>query len=163
MRPNHLYLKPPADLSEKQRLASAGCHPELEEKELGRALRDPLQITLIINGPLGMSAGKIAAQSFQAAQRLFARASEQPELTEALRAWEREGTCTCTRIARTQHLFQRACEELDGPLSALMIDEGLTEIAPGSPTILAYGPLRRSQSPRLLSHKNIPLLREERG
>jgi peptidyl-tRNA hydrolase len=116
---------------------------------------DPLAIYLIVNGGLGMSAGKLAAQAFQACQRLMKEAEHNPELAAKLIEWEQEGTRTCTRLAKTAHLFDRACQELQG---ATMIDEGLTEVAPGSATCFATWPCRRSELPRMLRHKNIPVL-----
>ena len=53
--------------------------------------RRSLSVYLIINGSLGMSAGKIAAQSFQAAQRLFAAAESNDELAVLLEAWQSAG------------------------------------------------------------------------
>jgi peptidyl-tRNA hydrolase len=125
-----------------------------------RALRDPLSVYLIINGPLNMSTGKIAAQAFQAAQRLFARAQDpdaSPEHAQALAEWLAEGTCTITRVAETDVVFERARQELD---CVEMVDEGLTEVQPGSCTMLAVGPIRRSQEPRMLRHKRCRLMRD---
>lgn len=121
-------------------------------------VQDKLACYLIVNGPLGMSAGKIAAQAFQAFQRLQ-QASEAGECTseqrEALEFWKTNGTRTITRIAETPAVFERACRELPG---ITMVDEGLTEIEPGSATIHATWPLPRHPGPRLASHKKIQLL-----
>jgi peptidyl-tRNA hydrolase len=118
---------------------------------------DILAIYLIVNGPLQMSPGKIAAQAFQAAQRLFAAASsgQADSQLQALAAWQAQGTRTITRIAETDHIFQRACDELDG---VVMIDEGMTEVPPDSATVFATWPLRRGDLPRMLRHKRVPLL-----
>jgi peptidyl-tRNA hydrolase len=117
-----------------------------------------LSITLIINGPLGMSAGKIAAQAFQACQRLY-RAYLAGEGTPAERRrferWAANGTRTITRIAETAQIFERACRELPG---RTMIDEGVTEVAPGSATIHATWPHDRRPAPRMCQHKRAPLL-----
>lgn len=97
-----------------------------------------------------MSAGKIAAQSFQAAQRLFADGRFAVELE----AWQRAGTCTRVRIAQTPAVFARACRELPG---ALMVDEGVTEVAAGAATCFATAPLE-DPLPQILSHKRMPVL-----
>lgn len=118
---------------------------------------DVLAVYLIVNGSLEMSAGKIASQSFQAAQRLI-KASQngaKPKYKQLIADWEKQGTRTITRIALTQILFDRACRELDG---VTMVDEGLTEVPPDSTTVLATWPLRRSKLPRMLRHRRIPLL-----
>jgi peptidyl-tRNA hydrolase len=122
--------------------------PELE--------RDPLAVYLVVNGALGMSAGKIAAQSFQAAQRLLRQAEGDSELAGAIAEWEAEGTRTCTRLAKTQHVFDRLVAEVPG---ALMVDEGMTEVEPGSATCFASAPVRRSALPRMLRHKAIAVMR----
>lgn len=117
-----------------------------------------LAVYLIINGSLEMSAGKIAAQCFQVAQRLL-RAAEAPEtdpnLVAALADWERQGTRTITRIALSETLFERVCHDLDG---VLMVDEGLTEVPANSATVFATWPLRRGELPRMLRHRSVPLL-----
>lgn len=100
-----------------------------------------------------MSAGKIAAQSFQAAQRLFAAAMKDSDLAALLERWQTQGTCTRTRIALSPAVFERACRELPG---TLMIDEGVTEVEPGSATIFATAPL--IELPRILRHKRVPVL-----
>lgn len=115
---------------------------------------DGPSVYLIIDGSLGMSPGKIAAQAFQACQRLYHLAESEPELQRHLDEWERSGTRTCTRIAKTRHLFERAASELP---CALMIDEGLTEVEPGSTTCLATWPLV-GELPRMLRHKGIPVM-----
>lgn len=116
-----------------------------------------LAIYLIINGPLDMSAGKIAAQAFQACQRMMKMRDEgkcTPDQLRALEQWEQDGTRTICRIAETTHIFDRACHELEG---VLMIDEGMTEVPADSPTIFATFPMYRG-SHSLLAHKRIPLL-----
>jgi peptidyl-tRNA hydrolase len=102
-----------------------------------------------------MSAGKIAAQSFQAAQRLFAAAENNGELAALLETWQAAGTCTRTRVALSSFVFDRACRELPG---ALMIDEGVTEVEPGSVTCFATHPLDERRLPRILRHKRVPVL-----
>lgn len=112
-------------------------------------------VYLVVNGELGMSPGKIAAQSFQACQRLYRLAESEPELRRRLDEWESAGTRTCTRRAKTAHLFERACRELD---CAVMVDEGLTEVAPGSATCLATWPLYPHELSRMLKHKGVAVM-----
>lgn len=106
-----------------------------------------------------MSVGKVAAQSFQAAQRLFLAAREDSELGTLLELWQDAGTRTCTRIALSQAVFDRACRELPG---AVMIDEGMNEVDPSTPTCFATVPLPDGQElPRILRHKRMPVLNAE--
>ena len=121
--------------------------------------RRSLSVYLIINGSLGMSAGKIAAQSFQAAQRLFLASREDLDLESLLDRWQRAGTRTCTRVALSQAVFDRACRELPG---VTMIDEGMNEVDPGTATCFATVPLSDdSELPRILRHKRVPVLNAE--
>jgi len=116
---------------------------------------DILAVYLVVNGSLGMSAGKIGSQCFQAAQRLFSAAPDDPGLAALLKDWEEQGTRTITRVALTETLFARACRELPG---VAMIDEGLTEVPEDSATVFATHPIRRNQLPRMLCHRKVPLL-----
>lgn len=123
----------------------------------GAAADDELAVYLVVNGPLGMSAGKIAAQAFQAAQRLFAAApAAGPAERAALTRWQSQGTRTITRVAETPHVFERVCAEVPG---VVMVDEGLTEVEPDSATIFASWPLVYRNPPRALRHRRCPLLR----
>jgi peptidyl-tRNA hydrolase len=115
-------------------------------------------VFLIVNGELGMSAGKLAAQSFQAAQRLLAAAQCDAELAEALDEWEAAGTRTRTKIAPTRHLFERAMRELVGEHAVVMIDEGITEVDPGTATVIATWPMDERELPQILRHKRIRTL-----
>lgn len=135
-------------MSQPRSLAPAGTLTPAQEQ-------DPLAVYLVVNGPLDMSAGKIAAQSFQACQRLLTSAAANPELQDALEQWQREGTRTCTREALTEHAFRRVVGEVSG---AVMVDEGLTEVEPETMTVHASVPLRRSQLPAALRHKKVPTM-----
>lgn len=117
-------------------------------------IRDPLTVYLVVRGPLGMSPGKIASQAFQAAQRLLEE-EWTLEQTMLLEDWRREGTCTVTRIAETEQVFERVRWEIEG---SVMIDEGETEVLPNTATLFASLPIRRSRAPSILKHKRIPLL-----
>lgn len=122
---------------------------------------DELAVFLVVNGPLGMSAGKVAAQVFQAAQRLYAAArGAGPAERAALARWESGGTRTITRIAETAHVFARVVAEVPG---VVMVDEGLNEVEPGSATVFASWPLAYRQAPRALRHRRCPLLRAPGG
>lgn len=118
---------------------------------------DILAVYLIVNhGEFPMSPGKLAAQAFQAAQRLLAAANggeATDEQLELLAEWQQHGTRTITKFATTRHLFDRCRAEIPG---VTMIDEGLTEDTCG-PTVYATWPVRRGQLPRCLAHKRISL------
>lgn len=120
-----------------------------------------LRVYLIFNGPLGMSPGKMAAQAFQACQRLYRAAdAEGPQdmgmlpLHKQLAHWARH-TTTITRVAQTPTMWERVKAECDG---VIMVDEGYTEVDPGSETCFATWPISMSAAPKILSNAKVPLL-----
>lgn len=115
---------------------------------------DVLAVVIVVNGSLGMSAGKIAAQAFQGCLALHAAASTE-EQQAALEAWKRQGRRTIVRIAETPGLFQRVLDEVDG---VVLRDEGLTEVEDGAATIFCSYPHRRADTPKILTHKRVGLL-----
>lgn len=110
-------------------------------------------VYVVFNGPLGMSPGKMAAQAFQACQRLYARADAENNVT-LMEIWERH-TTTITRYAKTPAMWERVKAEVGG---VLMVDEGYTEVEPGSETCLASWPLLLADVPKILSNSKVPLL-----
>jgi peptidyl-tRNA hydrolase len=122
-----------------------------------RPLLDPadvLAVVIVVNGSLGMTPGKIAAQAFQGCLALLAtaRTSEQ---RDALEAWKRQGRRTIVRVADTPGLFQRVLDEVGG---VVLRDEGLTEVEDGTATIFCSYPHRRADTPKILTHKRVGLL-----
>lgn len=113
-------------------------------------------VFLIVNESLQMSPGKLAAQTFQACQRLMEAAQHNPELAQAVAEWQAAGTRVRTKVAPTQHLFDRAAEELVPCHAVVMIDEGMTEVEPDTATVIAtYPMLEGAGLPRMLQHKRI--------
>lgn len=128
------------------------------------------RVYLVVNGPLGMTPGKIAAQTFQACERLYVetRRLEQRVVDhlgipssrawtatkQILLDWEKH-TTTIALVATTPKMFKRVCAEVPG---VVMVDEGHTEVPPGSATVFASWPIRRADAPKLLSNAKIPLL-----
>lgn len=115
-----------------------------------------LAVCVIVNGPLGISAGKIASQSFQAALTLRETMHVTDEHAELYRAWREQGSRTVVRVAQTEAVFARVLSELDG---VSLQDEGLTEVDRGAVTVFCTFPYLRGAQPKLLSHKKLPLLR----
>lgn len=117
------------------------------------------RVILVFNGPLEMSEGKIAAQAFQACDRLREAAvgevgSDAQVLGELLSVWK-EHTTTIARKAKTSHIFERVCAEVPG---VPMIDEGYTEVPAGSVTCWVSWPMLLADLPRILSNGKVPLL-----
>lgn len=125
------------------------------------ANEDTICVTVIVNGSLGMSPGKIAAKAFQAAltwageNGAVSEMGPVPELTDALMAWWAQGSRVVVRVAETEAVFERACRELPGVVQR---DEGLTEVPDGARCVLVVDPMRRGDMPPILRHKRLQLL-----
>lgn len=118
-------------------------------------------VYVVVNGPLGMSPGKIAAQTFQACQRLYKALEDELESEvaiaphgDAMLAWS-EFTTTIVRIAKTPKMWERVKDEVAG---VVMVDEGFTEVEPGSETVFASWPLLLADRPAILKNNKVPLL-----
>jgi peptidyl-tRNA hydrolase len=116
------------------------------------------RVVLVFNGPLKMSSGKMAAQAFQACERLFdeMHAEGLEGMRERMYAWK-EHTTTIARVAKTASMFDRVCAEVPG---VVMVDEGYTEVEPDTPTVFASWPAPRAQEHKLLSNAKVTLLRD---
>lgn len=109
------------------------------------ASKDVVEIYVVVNGALGMSAGKIAAQVFHAgwlANYLVATGD----------GWKEQGRRVSVRIAETPHVFERVRAEC---LGMNQRDEGLREVERGSITAFVTIPYRRGDAPKILSHKKV--------
>ena len=97
----------------------------------------PHKLTLVVRRDLGMSTGKVAAQSVHAALGVVRRASE-----EVVEAWEALGETTvvlgCQDLAELEGL--EAAAEATGLPTHRVSDAGRTEVEPGAVTVLAIGP-----------------------
>jgi hypothetical protein len=95
------------------------------------ALPDPGRLTYVLNPALDMSSGKTLAQIAHAA----VMAADRPELA----AWAQVG-CPAQVVMPPRAAFRRLCDS--GDLAAKVVDAGLTEVAPGTVTVLALPPGR---------------------
>jgi peptidyl-tRNA hydrolase len=84
-------------------------------------------VTYMVNPALTMSSGKTIAQIAHAAVMA----------ADGLEAWAEAG-CPAQVIAPPAEAFAQACERDD--LAAKVVDAGLTEVAPGTVTVLALAP-----------------------
>lgn len=92
---------------------------------------------IVVRSDLKMSKGKTAAQCSHAAVSSLDHTDK-----KILAAWKREGQKKVVVKAKGEtELFElkSKCEKLKLP-NSLVVDAGLTELAPGTPTVLAIGP-----------------------
>ena len=90
---------------------------------------DPRRVTYLVNPRLEMSSGKTLAQ--------IAHAAVMAADTGALEDWVAAG-CPAQVAAPPQRAFDAFCSS--GALAAKVVDGGLTEVAPGTVTVLALPP-----------------------
>jgi peptidyl-tRNA hydrolase len=90
---------------------------------------DPACVTYVVNPQIEMSSGKTLAQ--------VAHAAVMAADDEALAGWVGDG-CPARVIMPERAAFQALCRS-DG-LAARVVDAGLTEVAPGTVTVLALPP-----------------------
>lgn len=92
---------------------------------------------IVVRTDLKMSRGKIAAQSAHAAVSVIEKVDK-----KILASWKREGQKkVVVKVKSEEELsgLKAKCETLKLPCS-LVIDAGLTELKPGTSTVLAIGP-----------------------
>ncbi|HLM50786.1 MAG TPA: aminoacyl-tRNA hydrolase [Solirubrobacteraceae bacterium] len=113
----------------------------------GTVARDPARVTYVVNPRLEMSSGKTLAQ--------IAHAAVMAAGTGALEPWVAAG-CPARVVRPAQRgAFDALCAS-DG-LAARVVDAGLTEVAPGTVTVLALPPAAT------VSAVVVPGAAEERG
>jgi peptidyl-tRNA hydrolase len=95
----------------------------------GEASPDPARVTYVVNPGLEMSSGKTLAQ--------VAHAAVMAGDDDALAAWVADG-CPAQVVMPARATFEALCAS-DGLVSRV-VDAGLTEVAPGTVTVLALRP-----------------------
>jgi peptidyl-tRNA hydrolase len=90
---------------------------------------DPDRVVYVANPKFPMSSGKTVAQ--------VAHAAVLAADTGALEDWVARG-CQATLVATGEDAFERLCRRDD--LAARVVDAGLTEVPPGTVTVLALAP-----------------------
>ncbi|HLD38749.1 MAG TPA: peptidyl-tRNA hydrolase Pth2 [archaeon] len=97
---------------------------------------------IVVRTDLKMSKGKLAAQCSHAAVSVIEKVDK-----NILSAWKREGQKkVVVKVKGEQELseLKAKCEKLRLPCS-LIIDAGLTELKPGTSTVLAIGPAKEEE------------------
>ena len=116
-------------------------HPDLN--------RDEIPEVVLVFAPVEMSKGKAVGQAFQAAIRCL------DQTDESVNKWFEEGTRTIVKVAKTEAIFDRVCQEVEGEV---MVDEGYTEVDPGTMTLFVSRPFLHRERPSILDNKKLSLL-----
>ncbi len=113
-------------------------------------------MVLVVRGELRLTAGKAAVQVAHAAVMLVRSARSKDRA--ALERWEAEGEKKIAVVAETLEEMQRLERAAKGAgiPSVFVQDAGLTEVAPGTKTVLGLGPARAEAIDRLTGA--LPLL-----
>lgn len=100
----------------------------------------PYKLILCVNNSLGMGKGKIAAQCSHATLGAYKLAVRY--CPSAIRHWEYTGQAkVAVRVDKEEEMFELQSKAMAAGLVTCFIqDEGRTQIAAGSRTVLAIGP-----------------------
>jgi len=100
------------------------------------------KIVLVVRGELRLTEGKVAVQVAHAAVMLFQEAQRRHR--DELDAWLAQGQKKIAVVAPTLDELDRLAREARarGIPTVLVEDAGLTEVPPGTKTVLGLGPAR---------------------
>lgn len=114
------------------------------------------KLVVVVRRNLRLSPGKLSVQVAHAAVACALRAQE--SAPKAFREWMREGQKKVVVRVETERDFHslRETAEAVGLPTALVQDAGLTEVPPGTVTVLGIGPGAEGSLDRVTGH--LPLL-----
>ena len=115
-----------------------------------------LKMVLVVRGELRLTAGKAAVQVAHAAVLLYQESERRR--AGALEAWLEGGQKKIAVVAKTleEMLALQSAAKSHGIPTVLVEDAGLTEVAPGTKTVLGIGPAADGEIDRVTGH--LPLL-----
>lgn len=130
-------------------------------------MMDGTYMYLVVNGALGMSSGKIAAQCGHAVQQLMTAYYEQrnvPAYEERLNGFMEVRAFEHWLRDPAKVVLIAQDEEWAGLHSmlerkVLIVDEGRTEVQPDSQTVIGFWPMYKSKQPYQL--KRLQLLKDQ--
>lgn len=101
-----------------------------------------MKMAIVVRKDLKISCGKAAAQAGHASVECLLLAMENPKWRRWADQWLGEGqkkvVLSAEDLAHLQQLYEKA-KSLDLP-TAVVVDAGLTEVEPGTPTAICVGP-----------------------
>lgn len=126
-----------------------------EQVALRKGQGDPMVMYLVVRETLSMGVGKIAAQCAHASQMLclswFCAEESGTEdgrpRVAAFREWINSSFRKVVLRADDKEWEKLKSEDLD---FVVVRDAGLTEVDPGSETVIGFWPIRRSEAPKLM-------------
>jgi len=130
---------------------------------------DPIIMYLIVRETLNMSAGKTAAQCAHAAQMLLLKYFDfvlldmtsdnrlppfSREVAELFKEWL-DGSFRKVVLKADDKEWKKIKASYGETKIALVVDAGLTEIEPGSETVIGLVPMRKSQAPQMIKRLQV--------
>lgn len=117
---------------------------------------DEIVMYIVVNSDIKMSKGKTAAQVAHGAVRAASRADKwvgpHDDWVKWLGAYSGFTGSQTKIILKAPEAAMRALNSQYEEETVLILDEGRTEIAPGTPTVLAFIPMKKSKAPSLLAN-----------
>lgn len=124
---------------------------------------DPIIMYLIVRKSLDMSIGKVAAQCAHASQKLLllyinykydtipygGNPPFSKENYDLFNKWL-DGSFRKVVLKANENQWKKLKEEFSYRERIIVIDNGLTEIEPGSETVIGLLPMRKSKAPKLV-------------
>lgn len=153
-------------------------HNSPEAAEARANQEDPIVMYLVVRESLGMSAGKLAAQCGHAVGMLDRKYDKQIAVIEghidpvygppddlesripervkaALTIWDEWDNTSFRKVVLTADEKEwEKLKALDVP-KVIVVDAGLTEIAPNSETVIGLWPMRKSERPKLVKRLQV--------
>ncbi|MGQ9718562.1 MAG: peptidyl-tRNA hydrolase Pth2 [Nitrososphaerales archaeon] len=120
------------------------------------SLNFKFKMAIVVRSDLNMSTGKVVAQACHACLEAYERARRRKG--EYWKEWHREGAKKVVLKAKSLEellKLENKARRLRLPF-ALIVDRGLTEIPPDTPTALGIGPSRSDIIDKVTGH--LPLL-----
>jgi peptidyl-tRNA hydrolase len=116
---------------------------------------DEIVMYFVARKDLNMSAGKLATQVGHGVQYLLTRLEYDPTQTAWLTLWKNASSTKIVLAVENLEELHAIIKTLDAspvPSYARVIDEGRTEVAPKTETLLAIAPLPRSIAKPYVGH-----------
>lgn len=125
---------------------------------------DPIVMYLVVREALGMSVGKTAAQCAHASQMLqllYHRKTWQHWLDttpriELFEQWLNSSYCKVVLRADEKEWENiKGSFFIEGETGVIVVDNGLTELEPGTETVIGLWPMHKSQAPKIVKRLQV--------
>lgn len=113
---------------------------------------DELVMYLVVNKALGMGPGKVGAQCGHAVEQLLVEHFTSASDGDVMDDWLRESRVKVVLAAEEDEWVELldAVERLE-VFGTVVVDEGRTEVTPGSKTVIGLWPRTRAQRPSVVA------------